>query len=148
MHPLTRYCTVTADNSRGVSRKDSFPNEFIRLKEWKRDCQMITEEDRFLQRGMAYKYIHAHRIYISLWASASQSKASTKANDDVSVISHMISSDWRAPAAEVNVCRYDTQIPVLLSILETSRFFPCCIYGIQECLYLRFLIELRILYSD
>ena len=58
VHPLTRYCTVTGDNSRGVSRKDSFPNEFIWLKEWKRDCQMITEEDRFLQRGMTYKYIH------------------------------------------------------------------------------------------
>lgn len=33
VHPLTRYCTVTADNSRGVSRKDSFPNEFIWLTE-------------------------------------------------------------------------------------------------------------------
>ena len=137
-------CTVTADNSRGVSRKDSFPNEFIRLKEWKRDCQMITEEDRFLQRGMAYKYIYANSIY-SLWASASQSKASTKANDDVSSF-HTWSLQTDARRQRRLICA--GMIHKFLSCCQFWRLFPRCIYGIQECLYLRFLIELRILYSD
>ena len=148
MHPLTRYCTVTADNSRGVSRKDSFPNEFIWLKEWKRDCQMITEEDRFLQRGMTYKYIHI--VYTASEQARHSQRLVQKRTMTYWSSFHTwsLQTDARRQLRLICAGMIHKFLSVLLSVLETSRFFPCCIYGIQECLYLRFLIELRILYSD